>query len=267
MNNKAFTVSLALALLAVFMMYSFVTSKENEFKLRYGSETAVVVAKKNIREMDEIHADSIEIVSKPKQFVEPGKATSKEEVVGFIAAVNIRKGEQVTLNKVVTPGLKTCLSRQVSPGKRAIAVPVDDNNAVNRLIKPGDRVDIVATIEPPGGQKGSQITKTVLQDVLVLAVGEWAATTAPRKVEKDDATGKDVVLNLNIARNFNTITVEVEPVAAQQIVLLRNVGSSLTVLLRNNDDSERVFIGGTTLLDVLGNDAGRTVRVPASTQR
>lgn len=213
--------------------------------------------------MDEIHADSVEIISKPKQFVEPGRTSTKEEVVGFISSVNIRKGEQVTLNKIVSPGVKTGLSRQVGPGKRAISVPVSDENAVNRLIKPGDRIDLIATLDPPGSQRGSQVTKTLLQDVLVLAVGEWAATQAPRKIEKDDASGKDVVINLSIARNFNTITLEVDPAMAQQLAHLR-IAFTMTITLRNNDDSERVMVGGTTLVDILGADVNRVMRLPAS---
>lgn len=263
MNNKAFTVSVALALFAVFMVYSLIESKKEEYKTKYGSETAVVVAKRDIREMDEIHDNMIEIVSKPKMFVEPGKTTSKEEVTGFIATVPIRKGEQITLNKIAAPGLKTGLSRQVSPGKRAISIPADDYSAVNRLIKPGDRIDLVAVIDPPGAGKGSQISKIIAQDVLVLAVGEWAATTAPRKTEKDDSTGKDVVINLNIARNYSTISLEVDPTIAQHIALLRSAGSQFTVTLRNNDDTERVLLGGTNMIDVLGADAAKSARTPS----
>jgi pilus assembly protein CpaB len=264
MNNKAFTISLALAALAVFMIYEYISSKEQEYKAKYGSETAVVIAKKDIPELSEIHANMIEIVSKPKQFIEPGKTTSKEEVVGFIVSVPIRKGEQITLNKIVAPGVKTGLSRQISVGKRALAIPVSDDTAVGRLLKPGDRVDLVATIDPPGGTKGSQITKVILQDVLVLAVGEWVTTVAPRKVEKDDATGKDLVRNLNVERNFNTITLEMEPVQAPQVVLLQNAGARLTVMLRNSDDTDRLSLGAVTLLDVLGADTNKIIRAPSA---
>jgi pilus assembly protein CpaB len=264
MNNKAFTISLALAGLAVFMIYSFITSKEEELKAKYGTETAVVVAKRNIAELAEIHETMIEIVSKPKRFIEPGKTTSKQEVVGFIASVPINKGEQITLNKIIAPGVKTGLSKQVSPGKRAVAINVTDDNAVNRLIKPGDRIDILATIDPPGGARGSQITKVVFQDVAVLAVGEYVTTTAPRKVEYDDTAGRNVVRNLNIERNFGTITIELEPQAAAQLTLLKDANSKLSMTLRNSDDTERVNVPGVNMLDVLGPDANRIIRAPAA---
>lgn len=264
MNNKAFTISIALALMAVFMIYSYISSKEEEVKAVYGTKTSVVVAKRDITEMSEIYDNMVELSDKPQKFIEPGTTKTVAEVRGKIASVNIRKGEQITLNKIIEPGVKTGLSRQVSVGKRAIAIPVDDFNAVNRLMKPGDRIDLMATIDPPGGAKGSQITKLILQDVPILAVGEFITSHAPRKAEYDPTTGKEVTRNLNSDRNFNTITVEVDAQAALQITLIKDTGARLGVLLRNNDDTERLSVPGTTLTDVLGADAARIIRVPAA---
>ncbi len=265
MNNKAFTISMALALMAVFMIYSYISSKEQEFKNKYGTETAVVVAKTDIPELTEIHANMIEIVSKPKRYIEPGHTNDKKEVEGFISAVPLRKGEQVTLNKILAPGIKTGLSRQVSPGKRAVSISVNDVNAVNRLLKPGDRIDVLATIDPPGSTtRGLQIIKIMLQDVPVLSVGEFVTTQAPRKVEKDES-GKNFVRNLNTDRTFNTVTLELSPNEAMQITLLQTVSpGAITLLLRNNDDTERLNLGGVTLMDVLGSDASRIYRSSAS---
>ncbi|MEW6058286.1 MAG: hypothetical protein AB1540_16920, partial [Bdellovibrionota bacterium] len=81
MNNKAFTISMMLAGMAVFMIWSYISTKEQEIKATYGTETAVVVAKRDIAELSEIYDNMVEIVSKPKRFLEPGKTTSKEEVV------------------------------------------------------------------------------------------------------------------------------------------------------------------------------------------
>ncbi|MGE4234477.1 MAG: Flp pilus assembly protein CpaB [Bacteriovoracia bacterium] len=267
MNNRAFTISLALAGLAVFMIYSYITSKEEEYKARYGSETAVVVAKKDINEMDQINANMIEIISKPKKYIEPGYTNNKEEVEGYIASVPIRRGEQITLNKIMAPGVRTGLSRQITPGKRAISIAVSDLSAVGRLIKPGDRIDLAATIDPPGAQKGAQITKLILQDAPVLSVGEYISNQAPRKIEKDETSGRSIARNLNADRNFNTITIEVEPVMALQIVHMQSMSAhGITVMLRNNDDTERVQSTAVNVTDLLGSDVSRFTRGVA-TQR
>ena len=50
MNNKALSLSLGLAILAVFFVQSYVTSIEDATKKRFGVEVVVVRAKKDIRE-------------------------------------------------------------------------------------------------------------------------------------------------------------------------------------------------------------------------
>ena len=261
MNNKAFTISLALAGMAVFMIYSYITSQEQSLKEKYGIETTVLIAKKNIAEMAEITDNSLTTDKKPQSFVEPGADKIKvQDVVGLIAMVPINKGEQITLNKLMQPGIATGLSRQISPGKRAVALPVDDNSAVGRLLKPGDRIDLMTTIDPPGGAKGSQMSKIVAQDLPVLAVGEYITTTAPRREEIDFTTGKKLIRNLNVEHNYNTITLEVDPQTAMSLALLRDGGSRISVMLRNSDDSERVNIPAITLLDVLGPDQSKIMR-------
>ncbi len=246
------------------MIYSFITSKEEEIKAKYGTETAVVIAKKDIPILGEVHENMIEIVAKPKRFIEPGATRTKDEVKGFIATVPIRAGEQITLNKITEPGIRTGLSKQVTPGKRAISIPVDDNTGVNRLLKPGDRIDLIATIDPPNASRGQGLTKIIAQDIPILAVGEYVTTQAPRKVEKDDVENKEIVRNLNIERNYNTITIEVDPSMALTIAYIRDNSSRIGVMLRNNDDTERTNIPAVSVADVLGNDLSRVVRTPAA---
>ena len=126
------------------------------------------------------------------------------------------------------------------------------------LIKPGDRIDVLAIIQPPG-QRGSDIAKLVLQDVLILAVGEYITTLPARKVQKDEMSGKVITKNLNLDRNFNTITLEVDPNSAQQVLLLQSMGMGLYVMLRNNDDTERVALGASTLPEILNSGGTRGV--------
>src|SRR5271154_4617629 len=107
MNNKAFTISLGLAGMAVFMIWSYISSQEQTLKERYGVETTVFVAKKSIPEMGEITENAIGQDKKPASFVEPGADKIKEidKIIGLIAMVPINKGEQITLNKLMQPGI------------------------------------------------------------------------------------------------------------------------------------------------------------------
>ena len=185
---------------------------------------------------------------------------------GYVSIVPIKKGEQVTYNKIVEPGMRTGLAPQVAPGKRAIAIPVGEVSSVSKLVKPGDRVDLIAVLDMGGGRE-NRIAKTVLQDVVVLAVGRNVTGNVARTVESDIYGGKDRIKTLSEDSNFSSVTLEVEPSQAQALALvLNNADNILTLALRNNDDTDRQNIGSTSVIDLLGADANK-LRLPAGAKR
>ncbi|MDR3607404.1 MAG: Flp pilus assembly protein CpaB [Oligoflexia bacterium] len=272
MNNKAFTLSLVMAILAVFFVESYVSSLEEETKRKFGTEVLVVVAKRDIKEMETLNETMWEFETKPKKFLESsavyfeGKKPGDEKVteslrslVGAVAVVPIKKGDQITFNKLIEPSVRTGLSPQVTPGRRAVAIPVSETSSVAKLVKPGDRVDLVVVVDMGAG-KENKISKTILQDVVVLATGHNVTNNAPRQVEQDSFAGKERVRSLAEDTNFASVTLEVDPLQAQQLALLSNSDSTLILSLRNNDDSDRTNTGSTMLQDVLGADLSRVQR-------
>jgi pilus assembly protein CpaB len=275
MNNKALTLSLVMAVIAVFFVQSYVTSIEDEAKKKFGTEVLVLKAKTDIKENDTINETMIEFALIPKRFLEPaavvfeGKEENKETakhkkaMAGTVAIVPIKKGEQITYNKTTEPGLRTGLAPQIAPGRRAISIPVNETTGVSKLIKPGDRVDLIGVIDTGGGKEG-KIAKTLLQDVVVLSVGRRVTNNVARVIEADAYGGKDKVRSLAEDTSFTSITLEVEPQQAQMMALVTSNGdAALSLALRNNDDTERANLGSTIVQDILGADAGR-VRTPAA---
>jgi pilus assembly protein CpaB len=142
---------------------------------------------------------------------------------------------------------------------------VSNQSSVSKLIKPGDRVDVIAVIDMGGG-KDSKISKMILQDVVVLSVGQNVTNNIPRKVEMDG--NKANYRSLNEDFSYDTVTIEVEPEQAQVVALVAGSGeNAITLVLRNNDDTERKNFGSTMMSDILGGDAGRIQRNTASQQR
>lgn len=253
MNSRAFTLSLVIAGIAIFMVQSYIEGREAEFKSKYGDQRQVVVAKTDIQEMSVIDDRKLQIIAVPGSFVMPGAFTKIEDLYSTIAATPIKKGEQITSPRVIYPGGKTGLSRQISEGKRAISIQISEDEAVGKLIKPGDRVDVISTLDYGAGRIEMIKVKTVLQDVYVLATGKRVTNEIPLVGLKVDKEIKK--LNLNTYSNFNTITLELTPDEAQKIIFLRKVGGGIYFSLRNNTDKTIERIGGTKLFDVLGEDA------------
>ena len=253
MNTKAFTTSLILAGLAVMMIFSYISSRETELISEYGDSTPVVVAKEDIKELEVIDDRKVQLKNIPKSFQMPGHFKSVEELYNTIAAVPIRAGEQITAPRVTYPGAQSGLSRQISIGKRALSIQVTEGQSVSRLLKPGDRVDVLALVDYAAGKKEKLKVKTVLQDVLILSTGLYVTNSIPLvniKTENDNRQMK-----LNNYTNFNTITLELTPFQVQSMVFMMSAGNGIYLSLRNNDDKNIERITATRLFDVLGEDA------------
>lgn len=254
MNNRAFTISFIVAILAVTMVYSYVTSTEESYRLKYGVEMGVVVASKNIKELDVLDETNLTTKNTPKDFLQPGSSNQIKDFLGGLAIAPILSGEQVTRSKVTQLGARTGLARQIAPGKRAVTINVNDQTGIARLLKPGDRVDVLANLDIGNGNKFAIEVRTILQDVLVLATGKYVTNTIPGILEVDPFKGdtKNKV-KLSEYTNFANITLEVDPFDAQKLVFA-NMNLALYLTLRNNDDNMKDVMVKTMLTDFIGKE-------------
>jgi pilus assembly protein CpaB len=255
MNTRAMTLALIIAGFAMIMVYTYIDEQKAKMIKEYGVLSSVVVARNDIQELELIDDSKLEVITMPQNFIAPGAFKSVKELENTIATIPIIKGEQVTKPRVTYPGIKTGLSRQVAVGKRAVAINVNEKDAVGRLIKPGDRVDVLAAIDiSQGSRRDLQKTRTILQDVLVLSTGMSMTNSIPiYGVE----TPKVIrTMNLNTYSTYNTITLELDPYDAQKLAYITSYGGgTLSLSLRNNADKEMPRLKSTQIYDVLGDDA------------
>ncbi len=250
MNTRAFTLALVIAIFAMFMVHTYVEDQKTELVKRYGSMTSVIVAKKDIGEYELIDDSKVTIISVPQRFVSPGSFKTMKEVENTIATVPILKDEQITKPRITYPGESTGLSREVSVNKRAVSITVSDQTSVSKLIKPGDRVDVLAAIDY-SGRRDRQKIMTILQDVRVLSTGRNISNNLPVIGVQTPKVIKQ--MKLNTYSNYNSVTLELDPFEVQKLIWLYQYGESTPYLiLRNINDKEKVRIEGTRLYDILG---------------
>jgi pilus assembly protein CpaB len=98
-----------------------------------------------------------------------------------------------------------------------MSVLVDEISSVSKLLKPGDRVDLISVIDvgSNAGGRENKIAKTLLQDVVILAVGRNVTNNLARKVDFDPQNGKTRVKSLVDFDGYSSITIEVDPNQAQ----------------------------------------------------
>ncbi len=117
-----------------------------------------------------------------------GALTNLDDVVDRVSRYPLFSGEQVTGTKLVARDAASGagLAFTVPAGMRAVSVSVNEVTGAGGLILPGDRVDVMVATEHarvfgPSTTSGNDnldrqpTVVTVLQDVLVLAVGQELA--------------------------------------------------------------------------------------------
>lgn len=261
MQNRSFTISFVVAAFAVMMVYSYVSSTEEANRLKYGVETPVVVAKRDIKELEVLDETNLTITQVPREFKQPGTAAKLEDVTGGLAIGPIYKNEQITRSKVTHLGARTGLARQVAIGKRAVTIRVNDETGVAKLVKPGDRVDVLANIDMAAGNKALVEVRTILQDVLVLATGKYVVNTVPGILEVDPVkqTQKSRV-SLTEYTTYPNVTLEVDPFQAQSLIFASVNFNGVYLVLRNNDDNMKEDLQKTMAADLLKQSQSQTLQ-------
>lgn len=268
-NNETRTlyISVAAAIFAVFILYSYTQEKSAELTKKFGAKQTVVIATQDINEMETLDESKLEVVEMPKGFLQPQSINEPENAVGLIALAPIKKGEQILQTKILKPGPETGLALQVAPSKRAVTIPIDEVRGIAKLISPGDRIDLVAALDVGKGMNQRREVKTLMQDVPVLATGPRIVNDLPVLYEK---LGKDdFIKNLRGDTSFSTITVEVSPEEAQDLIFILSTSpQSLFLTLRHPSDHTKKRGPETTLETLLGKVSNEMLqmqqRVPAA---
>jgi pilus assembly protein CpaB len=125
---------------------------------------AVIVAANDIPFRRSIREEDLTTRNLPVDSVPEGVAITLDQVVGKMLTVNIFANEPILTQQLVTPDVVTQqVALSVPDGKIVMAVPTQSKLISNRLIRPGDFIDVIATFEvevQSGGDKAPQ-PKTV----------------------------------------------------------------------------------------------------------
>src|SRR3954453_11901844 len=90
-----------------------------------------------------------------KNYIELGGPRSPDSFAGWVVKNPVSAGEPITDEKIIAPGDRGFLAAVLTPGMRAISVPVTVISGISGFVSPGDRVDLVLSysLPAPGGSK------------------------------------------------------------------------------------------------------------------
>jgi pilus assembly protein CpaB len=185
----------------------------------------VVVAAADIQVGAKLEANDVRLVTVPQSAVPPGAFTSLSKVQGRGVILPVSNGDFILPSKLAALNAGAGLPSMIPQGMRAVSVRVNDVVSVAGFVQPGTHVDVLATGNQGNGS--DRQTTTVLENVLVLAVG--------KSLDRNPAAD---------AQTAPVITLAVSPDDAQKLALVSQEGR-IQLSLRNPLDTKKGGIGAT----------------------
>ena len=149
----------------------------------------VLFAVGNVGRGERITEANMEFRSWPADKIAPSFITEENRpqaianLSGAIVRSDIFEGEPVNEAKLVRAGQAGLMAALLEPGMRAVTTRVAVDSAVGGFILPGDRVDIIQTVQLPRrrddngvGQMAAYSSNTIFQNVKVLAMNQVYAS-------------------------------------------------------------------------------------------
>ncbi|AOJ93021.1 Flp pilus assembly protein CpaB [Burkholderia multivorans] len=190
------------------------------------SPVPIVVATRTLPAGQPIAADALKI--QPTSPVPAGAFADASTLVGRVPARDIPAS-----SPVVSDALVSGLAEDVQPGERAVAVRVDETNAVGNRLRPGNFVDVFLNLKREGnamldGEVSQTQARLLMSKVRVLAFGD----ATPERDSGSNTNGS------NAQPSNVRIAVLAVPTAQVDALTLGEASGRLTLALRNPRDDE-----------------------------
>lgn len=214
--NKKIVALIVSILIGILSVWGFKTAFDHkvESMTQKGPEVAYVVASKELATGGLISTDTVSQRNIPSDYQQSNAvlATDFGSIEGLPLKVNLKPGDIVMYSMVDT---KKDIAKLIPQGRRALTIPVDDESSISTMLKPGDLIDLMVTLQ------SAEKTATVplMQGVKILATGKQTDVS-------DEVSG---------ATGYTNITLDVSADDAKNITLAASMGR-ISALLRNPDD-------------------------------
>jgi pilus assembly protein CpaB len=188
----------------------------------------IVVAAMDLPLATRLRPEQLRMADWPVTAMPPGAIRDVKDAVEHILTSRVLEGEPLVPGKLAARDAGNGLAALIPANMRAIAVRVDDVVGVAGFVHPDDRVDVIVTIHPSKPADAEPMSKVILQNVKVLAVG--------KELEINER-------NRNQANPVTVATLLVNPEESEKLALSATEGR-LMLTLRSWTDNQAVITGG-----------------------
>lgn len=249
-KKKLLIAAIVVGALAAGLLLLYANQMQNRERDLIGETVPVIKAARTIPAGTPLSRELVTTDDVPVKFLPPNPVEAKdlEIYLGQAVSVNIQEGAMVLTSDFSVAEVSRDLAGKIPKDERALSIPVDQISGVSGLLRPGDRVDLLATfpvsdkdqLVPSGDGGGASVgyvTMTLLQNVTLLATGQLISNVGGEQKGRN---------------NYSTVTLSVTIDEAELLTIAQTRGK-LTLLLRNSGDVETGKIVKTSLVDVMRN--------------
>ncbi len=237
MEKKGVMIPMLLAMGASIFYLMVLTSKEKALSNAYKT-AKVLVARVDIPERTVVKTEMVDVMDVPRKFMEQDAFEVKTRsdfkmISNLVTRIRIPKGNQMTQSALIPMSPEAGLSVKIPPGYRGAILGIRPE--LKALIKPGDRVDVLVTFDAMmADNRKEKVTATILQNVLVIAVGTDMGMGMNAKQMKNR---KKKASKAAAFSDKSAISLALNPNEAQYLALAVKQGEP-TVILRGLGDVE-----------------------------
>ncbi len=218
--------SLTLGLVAAFGIWEYLSKTQEKVEKLTVTKTIIVAGKELMAGVKITEADlttkELTVQTLPKEYI-----SNPKFIIGKFPKSTISTEEVITEEKLISEVQRTGLQTIIPKGYRAITIRVNDITSVGGYLNPGDRVDILSVVDSGRKSSHSLLSKSILQNVLIIAVGDMIYD--PNILPE----------NTTAPKQFNQVTLALSPVDSQKLALA-NVRGEVRLLLRSYNDKEEL---------------------------
>lgn len=212
-NRKLLGLGIAITIgIFSFLLFKNIFDQKVANLSKKGPQIHYVVASVNLRQGTIVSTNNVSQRNLPEEYSQSNAVPVSDfgSIEGLTLKVDLKPGDIIMYSMIDN---KKDITKLIPTGHRAITIPVDDESSISSMLKPGDLIDLLITLN----SSSQPLTTPLIQGVKVLATGKQL------DVSTSDNTG------------YANITLDVSANDAQNITFAASLGK-ISATLRNPND-------------------------------
>ena len=229
-----------MAIIAVLLLHSYLGQKQAQYQQELAAQLSagmvqVVVPVRNLAAGTVADGSNMATRLYPQDLIYTGTITQAKwgDYAGRTLARPVQSGKPLLESDFVAKPNNDFAST-LPPNMRAVTIDVDTLNSIDGLVRPDDRVDVLLTgpFGPKSGEGGQRENELLplFHLVKVMATGHRFFGEHADNAQANGGNGQP--LERTLQQSYSTVTLEVTPRQASELILAQQVGT-LRVVLSN----------------------------------